>query len=479
MNELVEEIKEINEENDAFGTYKKAQAIVDFIELESNEEIISKNNLIAIYGKWGTGKSCLMKTIENKLNTEKYISIWFDTWKYEKDDNLAYSLFKYISKDNFWNIAKEKEKTLLRNAYGIFKSMAKGVELTLNDGNGNELIIKPGEALEAAEAEDQKINEDIENKKCLWEKIKEFETEFNNLKFENKKLVVFLDDLDRCESENIITLISSIKLLLSLNENIIFIMGIDKEAVTLALKNKYNNDYNKADEYLEKIFPINFCICNDLKEGQFVKQIKEITGLDEESSNRVFDFFYKIHYTNPRHIKKVLRKYYVMKEYLKNNGIDIENIKIVVYILYLISLSIFYYDEYQYIIKEEKEKIYSNILLVGKDRNGNRTEGKFDVYNKQCSYDFSEEKKYDIYELLVRFSSYKIVNKDLLCTKTTQRDAFIPLENWLTLFENGICNYFIEYLLDNKELLDVFAKEDNSIDGNKIYSFIKIIDEII
>ena len=74
MNELVEEIKEINEENDAFGTYKKAQAIVDFIELESNEEIISKNNLIAIYGKWGTGKSCLMKTIENKLNTEKYIS---------------------------------------------------------------------------------------------------------------------------------------------------------------------------------------------------------------------------------------------------------------------------------------------------------------------------------------------------------------------------------------------------------------------
>ena len=30
--------------------------------------------------------------------------------------------------------------------------------------------------------------------------------------------------------------------------------GIDKKAVTLALQNKYNNDFNKADEYLEKIF---------------------------------------------------------------------------------------------------------------------------------------------------------------------------------------------------------------------------------
>ena len=39
--------------------------------------------------------------------------------------------------------------------------MAKGVELTLNDGNGNELIIKPGEALEAAEAEEVLNNQGL------------------------------------------------------------------------------------------------------------------------------------------------------------------------------------------------------------------------------------------------------------------------------------------------------------------------------
>ena len=100
MEELIEEVKEINEENDIFGTYQKAKSICEFIELERNQELLSNNNLIAIYGAWGTGKSCLMKTIYNKLNKDKFDTLWFDTWKYEKDENLAYSLFKYIGKED-------------------------------------------------------------------------------------------------------------------------------------------------------------------------------------------------------------------------------------------------------------------------------------------------------------------------------------------------------------------------------------------
>lgn len=72
LNELIENVKEINSENDIFGTYQKALSITEFIELEENEKLLSENNLIAIYGEWGTGKSCLMKTIASKLNKEKY-----------------------------------------------------------------------------------------------------------------------------------------------------------------------------------------------------------------------------------------------------------------------------------------------------------------------------------------------------------------------------------------------------------------------
>ena len=46
------------------------------------------------------------------------------------------------------------------------------------------------------------------------------------------------------------------------NQDVIFIFGIDKNAVSLALMNKYNNETNKAERFLDKIFPISFNMPN-------------------------------------------------------------------------------------------------------------------------------------------------------------------------------------------------------------------------
>lgn len=474
MEELIEEVKEINEENDIFGTYQKAKSICEFIELERNQELLSNNNLIAIYGAWGTGKSCLMKTIYNKLNKDKFDTLWFDTWKYEKDENLAYSLFKYIGKDTFWNEFIKSGKNVLDNVYGIFKSLSKGVELNLGILN-----IKPGEALDEAEHKDQQINEKIEKQKCLWERINEFEETFKNIKFpKNKKLIVFLDDLDRCESENIVTLISAVKLLLSINNNIIFIIGIDKKAVTLALQNKYNNDYNKADEYLEKIFPINFELSNNIQTQNFLKYINKITDLSIDDSKIILEFFYKIQFSNARHIKKVLRKYYLIKNYIKSKEIDIKNKYIVLLVLYDIVLNIFYNDEYKFIILKDKEKIYKDILLISYDKNGFKKEGQFNRYKKNCNVTYTDGQKYELYRLLIRFSSYKLNSIELNSIKTLDGDAFIEYYNWLALFKNNICNDFIEFLLSNTDILINFTK-DNEFDDDKIYNYLKEINNIL
>ena len=72
IEEVIENVKEIDENNDLFGTYTKAKSILDFIELKENEKLLSENNLIAIYGEWGIGKSCLMNTIQENLDNERY-----------------------------------------------------------------------------------------------------------------------------------------------------------------------------------------------------------------------------------------------------------------------------------------------------------------------------------------------------------------------------------------------------------------------
>lgn len=475
MDNLIEEIKEINQDNDIFGTYQKARSICDFLELDSNKEILEKNNLIAIYGSWGSGKSCLMKTIYNNLNSEKFDVMWFDTWKYEKDDNLAFSLFKYIGKDNFFDKIKENGSNVLNNAYGIFKSLAKGVELNLEIFN-----IKPGEAMDEAEKQDEKIKNDINDQKCLWEKIEEFESVFKSVKLnKDKRLVVFLDDLDRCESDNIITLISAIKLLLSINKNIIFIIGVDKTAVTLALKNKYNNDYNKADEYLEKIFSITFELINNMKTQNFLKYISEITDLEQNNSELILSFFGTLHFTNSRHIKKVLRKYYFMKKYLKDKGIDVDDNRNVLLIIYIIILNIYHSDEYKYIIQKDKEKIYENIIFFNYDKNGIKKQGRYTSYEKICNIKYENGKQYNIHKLLTRFSSHRVVNNEIRGMLYLNEEAHYDLESWISAFEeNNICSEFIKFIINNNNNYKNLIT-DNEFNDDKFMNVINIINDII
>ena len=471
---LIEEIKVLNSGNDMFGTYDKAIAICNFLQLENNKKLLEKNNLIAIYGSWGIGKSCLMKTIESNLPENEFETVWFDTWKCEKDDNLPYSLLKYMTKDKIVDKLKKNGRNILEIGYNIFKSMVKGVDINLGI-----VSVKPGEAMEEVQKLDEERIKKIEDNKCLWKKIDEFEEEYSEMTFNNKKLVVFLDDLDRCESENIINLISSIKLLLSVNKNIIFIIGIDKEAVTLALKNKYNNDFNKADEYLEKIFPINFSIDNNIDVENFEDSIVKIMNVSHEDSKMIIDFLNNIEFYNSRHIKKVLRKYISIKEYLIKKDIDLSNIYNIILVLYFIIIHIFHNDEYKYLLLKEKEKIYNAILLIDYDKNGRKRENQFEQYNdKSCNIEYDNGKKYEIFKLLVRFSSYKIKEKELKARKYIEEEAYIEDYNWLGLFEDSICKKFIQFITSDTNFLDMLF-EDKTYNDERVYNMIKEINNII
>lgn len=472
LNELIENVKEINSENDIFGTYQKAISITEFIELDENEKILSENNLIAIYGEWGTGKSCLMKTIASKLNKQKYDISWFDTWKYEHDDNLAYSLFKFIGQDRF--LEEQKIKSILSSVYGIFKSLTNGIEL-----NYGPLNFKPGEVINKAVEAGQEMSKNVKDKKCLWEKINEFEHAFASITFDNdKKLIVFLDDLDRCESENIITLISAIKLLLSINKNIIFIIGLDKKAVTLALRNKYNNDFNKADEYLEKIFPINFEITNNLQNNNLLDYISNATGLNTIDSKIILNLFKELNFSNARHIKKVLRKYYLSKNYLSTK-IDINNKYFVSIIIYTLILNIFYNDEYKALLLEDKEKIYENIILTQRGRDGVTYEYSFSKYKLQSNWSRENSDSLNIYDFFIRFSSYKYQRNYLhLAYVSTPSMAVIEVNDWLALFDNSICRDFIEFSLVNEDIFSCLL-QNNLVNDAIIYDILKEVDNIV
>ena len=91
----------------------------------------------------------------------------------------------------------------------------------------------------------------------------------------DKRLVFFIDDLDRCEPEKAIEVLEAIKLFLS-NPNTVFVLGVDDQVIYNGLKKRYgdwltqqasNNGNQTSDEirpyhleYLEKIIQLPFTL---------------------------------------------------------------------------------------------------------------------------------------------------------------------------------------------------------------------------
>lgn len=301
-------------ETDFFGHIDKGDAIVSFF--KSNIDDLTDTNMFALYGKWGSGKSTLMKYVGQELEKHNYKSIFFPAWEFEKDDNLSLSLLHYITDET--GATEEKiVKEILQDAFDVLKSVSKSISFDMAGFriSGKDMI--------AAGEEYDKTRETQLNS-SLYTKTKNFKTKFKEAekaiikKSESKKIIVFIDDLDRCEPENVLALLSSIKLFFTLSSDIIFFFGCDREAISKAVKHKYG-EIIKADEYLEKVIDISFNMPQEISitkllEHYFVNKISP----DEKKINYSIElakFFQIIKFTNPRHLKKVLTKFEIIRNF--------------------------------------------------------------------------------------------------------------------------------------------------------------------
>ncbi|WP_292460624.1 P-loop NTPase fold protein [Methanothermococcus sp.] len=305
----------LTEDIDCFDTLKK----VDMIKEGISKNILNSYKIIALYGNWGCGKSSVIKTlmkeldlenkviqcikedygikkltesIMNKLSNEyinkkeKFISIKFDAWEYENEENISYDLLCHIVNE------LEKNTDIKFGIKAIKNKILKSGAIVLKSVSVNYKIF-------GFNFENNFNNEkykEVENLKNGLNKISDV------LSKNNKRLIVFIDELDRCERENILKFLASLKLFFTSGDNINYICAVDKDAVEKALKNKYN-DGEKAEEYLEKIFNFSFNMPKTFNVEKFIKQY----GFNDYNAEKLAKFFEAINFTTPRHLKKVLK----------------------------------------------------------------------------------------------------------------------------------------------------------------------------
>ena len=250
----------------------------DFLNYEVHcdliKEYVTNPNLlpltIGVFGDWGSGKSSIMKILEQKLeDDEKVLTIYFNSWLFEsyQDAKTAKKkILSLISRVDYMKLAKDGIKKYGKNVVDIIATG--GVGSVIEAGFS---MLKKEKIDELETADLSKLNEYIkdEQKNTSKNTIKTFRKDFEELinLTDYESVVIFIDDLDRCMPERVIETLEAIKLFLSV-PNTAFVIGADeriiKHSISMHLKlHTLNSDSDYLQDskqivtdYIEKLIQI-------------------------------------------------------------------------------------------------------------------------------------------------------------------------------------------------------------------------------
>ena len=261
--------------------------------------IVKNENLLpatlGVFGDWGGGKSTLIEMVKARLSTQEekdagVVVLSFNGWLFEGYEGAKTALMGTILEElqeheTFINKATEEGKKLwkslmrrvdwLKATLGVGK-LAGGL---LSHGHFAPLLLISGgadlagiakEALEKAKEikpEEYLKKEDKGEKKPdeseTRRQIQNFRKDFEKMLKESSitRLIIVIDDLDRCSPDTIIPTLEAIKLFLFVS-NTAFIIGADEELVRYAVRRRFpelpGDRREVGRDYLEKLiqFPI-------------------------------------------------------------------------------------------------------------------------------------------------------------------------------------------------------------------------------
>lgn len=303
-------------EQDLFNFKFYAEKVQKLIQLNSsNPDPIT----IGIYGKWGEGKTSFLNLIENKIDhfekkdgDKEYLKFHFNPWRYSNEDEMIFDFFDGLAKRFY--VKKETNTQKVGKQLIKYSRYLKSIKISSSFGIptklGTKITFDPSVILET-------LGEDLKGEEITLEILKDRVNE--DLEKVNFKVVVFIDDLDRLDKEEIYTILKLIKLNANFS-NFIFIVNIDSDHVAKAIKDRYGNDIEDGHHFLEKIINIPIHLPKiedaDLKEF-FRKKLHQVKGnlnynekIDEVFKEIDIEFSSNF-FSSPREIIRTLNGFFL------------------------------------------------------------------------------------------------------------------------------------------------------------------------
>jgi hypothetical protein len=219
---------------------------------------------IGIFGKWGTGKTTLMRCVEKEFSRRKveqgskYKTIWFSPWKYDTKEKIWNALIQSILAEIENDLGSSGREACQNLAWLMrFYAYEIGRELVLGYVKHQ---VKQNAGIDLAKLKQISHSDSINE---MYRNLNKFEEDFKTL-VENYvgkhgNLVVFIDDLDRCLPMEALTVLEALKLYLD-RANCVFFIGLDRRTIEQAVSEKYSSLDITGRDYIEKMIHLNFFI---------------------------------------------------------------------------------------------------------------------------------------------------------------------------------------------------------------------------
>jgi len=359
--------------NDQLGRFEE---LSQFVRLLNS---IDDNCTIALDGDWGSGKTFFIKQVQmiidayngrldktcatdiqgkfGDINRVSQITVYYDAWENDGEADPLLSIlyeiitaFDYDIKNFYTNEAGQIPKTLLTS---IFERLSiKYLNVSVKDTLGKLSSENPFAQ--------------IQNNKDLKEEISNF---LQEIKIERgDKLIIFVDELDRCNPTYAVKTLERIKHYFS-SPDIIFVFAINSRELQNTIKQYYGTDFN-AYQYLDRFFDLKI----DLKLIDINKFI-ELRGLwsDDEykmdicySADRVLAKFYHF---SMRMTDRYFKQVRIIQKNVLTKLDDFHDKKqqhayyfLCVYVApILVALKLYSINEYEEFINGNRQELFTNI----------------------------------------------------------------------------------------------------------------------
>lgn len=232
--------------------------------------------VLGLHGDWGSGKTSALRAIQYHLDNRQkssapsdgleeglyktqVFSVWFEAWRYQHEPVPVVALLHEMRRQlSLWNQTKDRAKKL---SVVAFESVLDGLDKAAKLIGAESLPVSSKDIRANGERyERERLQQSLQTdtiQEFLQETIHALLPEPKK-RFPNPRLVVFIDDLDRCSAESAYRLLEGLKIYLQL-DNCVFVLGMNQQVVVEAIAERLKKDDQdktvvlRAEAYLEKL----------------------------------------------------------------------------------------------------------------------------------------------------------------------------------------------------------------------------------